>query len=182
MGQSLMILSMANSQVTEEILDKCAKLYCSIWQEPPWNEDFWKSEEVKEDIVRDSKKEAADCMIAVVEDRTKVVGFTWGYMASAGYLDEISGSTFFTSSGKFAGKNFYVDELGVDANCRGLGVGKLLSKSLIDHAVANRAGSLVLRTDEKAIAAKTLYRKLGFVEISVRDAKYPTRTYWHLEM
>ncbi|NTW22772.1 GNAT family N-acetyltransferase [Candidatus Falkowbacteria bacterium] len=179
MEQKLEILSLAGNQVDNTILDKCANLYCGIWREPPWNEDFWKPQEVKQDIIRDSAKEAGDCLIAVI-GTDRVAGFTWGYMAPDNYLDEISGSDYFTSSGKFTETTFYVDELGVDAGCRGHGVGKRLTRALIDHAAISGARSLVLRTDEKAFAARALYAKLGFVEIPVRDAKYPTRTYWHL--
>lgn len=182
MSQGINILSIAQNEVTGEILDSCAELYCKIWREPPWNEDFWKEEEVKADILGDCKKEAADCYIATLGDSGRAVGFTWGYMVTPLHLNEISGTDYFTLAGNLNGKTFYVDELGVDASCRGHGVGKHLSGALVKHAINHGAQLLVLRTDEKALAARTLYKKLGFIEIPVRDAKYPGRTYWHLKI
>jgi ribosomal protein S18 acetylase RimI-like enzyme len=180
MSQNIMVLSLVKGQVSADTLKKCTELYCSIWREPPWNEEFWKPEEVVSDILRDMKNEAADCFIATTVDTGRVLGFTWGYMASGKFLNEISGSDYFTTNPSFLNKNYYVDELGVDSECRGMGIGKRLSIALMENAAAHSASSLVLRTDEKAIAARALYSKLGFNEIPVRDAKHPDRTYWHL--
>lgn len=182
MDCNIRILSMVKREVSEKVLNDCSKLYCNIWREPPWNEEFWKEEDVKADILRDCDKEAADCFVAVLGESAKVVGFTWGYMVSASHLNKISGSDFFTLSDGFANKTFYVDELGVDSQSRGHGIGRHLSEALLGQAGIYGAESLVLRTDEKALAARALYKKLGFNEIPVRDAKYPGRTYWHLKM
>jgi hypothetical protein len=32
------------------MLKSAAKLYCQIWQEPPWNEDFWTVDGVIKDL------------------------------------------------------------------------------------------------------------------------------------
>lgn len=184
MDERIRILSVKKGNVTPEVLLGCAELYCQIWKEPPWNEDFWKAEDVRRDILRDSQKPAGECFIATFQNGNghEVAGFTWGYMSSREHLTEISGSNFFMNSPLLDGNVFYVDELGVNSDFRGHGIGKHLSDQLILNAKANGADSLVLRTDEKALAARALYALLGFNEIPVRDANFPGRTYWFLKV
>lgn len=165
----------------EEILRKCARLYCQIWKEPPWNEDFWTVEGVIEDIKKQMKQPNAVGFLAL--HRGEVVGFTWGYEVSKEDLREISGVEALDVLFKKGSRVFYIDELGVDSSFRKRGIGEQLSKVLIATARNScEIRSFTLRTNIEAVAARNLYVKLGFRDLSIRDAEHSQRTYWFLEL
>jgi len=151
---------------------ECAKLYCEIWREPPWDEDFWDPEGALKDMDREMKRPGAVGFLALINK--KVVGFTWGYAVSQDELCEIGGnalSILFDGS-----KVFYVDELGVQALYRRKGIGESLSLYLINEA-KKKAEIICLRTDQRAYDARSLYAKLGFKDTGIKDQTYDDRTY-----
>ena len=75
---------------------------------------------------------------------------------------------------------FYLSELGVRLSMRQHKVGEMLSRHLLEEASGHGNGTIVLRTDVKADAARRLYQKLGFVDLALKDAKHGNRTYWIL--
>ena len=164
----------------KELLEKCAKLYCEIWKEPPWSEDFWTIEGVIKDIRKQMKCSNAVGFLALYDG--EVIGFTWGYEISKNDLQEISGvkslDIIFENS-----RVFYIDELGVSPLFRNKGIGEQLSRTLL-AAVRNSCEirCFTLRTDIKAVAARNLYIKLGFSDLSIRDAEHSQRTYWFIEL
>jgi len=165
----------------EEVLRKCAELYCQIWKEPPWNEDFWRVERVIKNIKKQMKQPNAVGFLALHGDR--VVGFTWGYEVSKEDLRKISGVEALDVLFEKRGRVFYIAELGVASLFRKRGIGEQLSRNLI--AVVQNSCEIrrfTLRTDIKAVAARNLYIKLEFRNLSVRDAKHSKRTYWFLEL
>jgi ribosomal protein S18 acetylase RimI-like enzyme len=164
----------------QNLLNKCAQLYCEIWKEPPWNE-AWKFKEVKNDIKNEMKRLNANGFL-VITDSAEVVGFTWGYEVSKENLRKVSNINtldFLFRDGK---RVFYIDELGVDSFYRRKGIGEYLSRYLILTAQESGIRYFSLRTDTKAIAAKGLYSKLGFNDLHIKDAKHSQRTYWFLEL
>jgi len=165
----------------KKFLRKCAELYCQIWKEPPWNEDFWTVEGVIEDIKKQMERPNAVGFWALYGE--EVIGFTWGYEVSKADLREISGVVALDFLFKKGSRVFYIDELGVAYLFRGRGIGERLSRNLIG-AVRNSCEirRFTLRTDIKAITARNLYRKLGFRDLLIRDAAHPNRTYWFLEL
>lgn len=154
-------------------LRKIAELYCQIWKESPWYEDFWKPEEVMADIKKELLKGASKGFIATKDG--EVVGFTWGYEVTKEDLREISKSNLLDYLFDVEGTYFYVDELGVDIAFRGRGLGELLSRSLIKDL---QLTCLLTRTDIKAQKARALYENLGFSDLRVKDTEHPNRTYW----
>lgn len=165
----------------EKVLRKCAELYCQIWKEPPWNEDFWTVEGVIEDIKKQMKRPNAIGFLSLHGE--EVVGFTWGYEVSKDNLREISGVEVLDVLFEKGNRVFYIDELGVASLFRKMGIGEQLSKSLIATVLNScEIRRFTLRTDIKAIAARNLYIKLGFRDLSIRDAEHSTRTYWFLEL
>lgn len=165
----------------ERVLRECAELYCEIWKEPPWNEDFWTVERVMKDIKQQMRRLNAIGFLAFCEG--KVIGFTWGYEVSKKDLREISGVETLDVLFERGSRVFYIDELGVSSSFRRRGVGKQLSETLI-ATVRNSCEirCFTLRTDIKAVAARNLYTKLGFSDLSIRDAEHSQRTYWFLEL
>lgn len=164
--------------ISEELLQSWANLYCQIWQEPPWNENFWQPEMVVEDFKKEMAYENALAFLAV--EARAVVGFTQGYSVSRAQLREIAGSDLLDYIFIENEQIYYVDELGVKASHRGHKLSLRLSRALITQVCGRGIKRIVLRTDSLALAARHVYSELGFVELAVHDAKYPSRTYWSL--
>ncbi len=166
------------NQVSEDLLWKCAKLYCKIWKEPPWNEEFWKPEEVVHDIKQQLEKPCAEGFFSF-HDST-LAGFTWGYSVSKPEINIISGNERLDSLFFNDNKVFYVDELGVALSFRRKGIGESLTRTLLGAIKKHSINLVALRTDKKANAARSLYQKIGFKDLLIEDEKYPDRTYWLL--
>ena len=166
----------------KEILKKCAELYCQIWKEPPWSEDFWTVKRVIKDIREEMERKNAVGFLALYGD--EVVGFIWGYEVSKEDLRQISGVDALDVLFKKRARVFYIDELGVASLFRRRGIGEQLSRTLIT-VVRNscKIQCFTFRTDIKVPAvARNLYSKLGFRDLSIRDAEHSQRTYWVLEI
>jgi len=162
--------------ISEESIRKTAKLYCQIWKEPPWNENFWKVDEVIKDLKEQSAKKNAVVLVAT-DNSGNIIGFTWGYEVSIKDLSQISGLSLDIWQKIIKKRAFYIDEFGVQREWRGNGIGQQLAQELIKQAsLANK--TLVLRTDVSAKSARSVYKKVGFEELSLHDAKYKGRTYW----
>lgn len=191
--------------ITMPILSDMAKLYCEIWKEPPWNEDFWKPIDVMCDVIRETHMSQARCFMAThtrflynferynyengisaerpsEQERTSVIGFTWGYSVSREDLREISGGNLLGSIFGNGKSVYYIDELGVSLNFRKYGIGKRLSTLLLEEAFSMGFRKVVLRTHKEAEEAIRLYKSLGFRDLTIEDEKYPNRTYWILEI
>ncbi len=172
------ILSM--KAASQSVLADCARLYCAVWREEPWNEDFWTPKGVLNDMAEAMSRPGFAGFIAV--EGEEVRGFTWGYQVNRIEIRRIAGSDALGSlfdDSQSAG--FYLAELGVSSKTRGQGIARKLSQKLISSV--RGADFIVLRTDEKARPARALYESLGFDEQkSVRDRDHPGRTYWVLRL
>ncbi|MFC1618128.1 GNAT family N-acetyltransferase [Patescibacteria group bacterium] len=159
-------------ELTSKLIDQISELYCQIWREPPWNEDFWKPIEVRATI--EQVLDQPSSVMNVKLCGSDVAGFTWGYRTSRNpVLDHL----------KLSGQSiFYLAELGVNKNYRRQGIGQELSRYLIKQAQAQGESKIVLRTDLQAQSARRLYQSLGFQELSFFDPQHANRTYWLLRL
>lgn len=188
------------------MLRDMAKQYCDIWKEPPWNENFWKPQNVIRQVFQELSKQDGRLFLSVYKrglyhceyennhcvsqiprmpsdkERMSVAGFTWGYAVAKNNLRKISGGKLLDGIFSKDSYAYYIDELGVAMRFRRSGVGKKLSEVLLKEAERLGYKKVVLRTDKKAEAAISLYKRLGFKDLSVRDEKYPERTYWIKEL
>jgi ribosomal protein S18 acetylase RimI-like enzyme len=173
-GEKMLIKNL----VGERLLRETARLYCDIWKEPPWCEDFWKIEDVMQDIENQSRKKNAILLVAL-DDQENVIGFTWGYQINSDELSKISGHNY-EFWDNITGKDgiFYVDEFGVRSDWRGNGVGQNLAVELINKIPRSEIKVATLRTDVGAKPARTVYEKIGFRELPIRDKKHQDRSYW----
>ena len=147
----------------EKFRKSLVKLYKKIWKEVPWKENFWTDEMVNEDInYALNQKDFIGKLALKISD---VKGFTWGY-----YLPK---EKFPFLDLKDA---VYVDELGVEKKFRNKGIGTRLTNMLINDARNLGYGKVTLRTDINGGAYK-FYLDLGFVDMKIKDPKYPQRTY-----
>ncbi len=155
-----------------------AKLYCQIWKEPPWNEDFWDPNEVVKDIQKQITKLNAIFLIAI-NGASEVLSFTWGYQVNINELSKISGVETEIWQKIVGNSNvFYIDEFGTQKKHRKQGIGTKLAKELLKQLSKTDMDLVTLRTDKSAVPARTVYSQLGFKEIGIQDAKYKNRTYW----
>jgi len=150
----------------EEYRKSLVELYKEIWKEPPWNEFFWTSEMVDEDI--NFALSQKDFIGKLALNSNNVVGFTWGYklpLEKFPFLKEVVGEDV-----------IYIDELAVKSDFRRRKIGSMLTNMLIEDASRLGYDILTLRTDINGIAY-IFYSKLGFEDTSIRDPQYPERTY-----
>lgn len=159
----------------------CAEIYCRIWKEPPWNEDFWNPSDVLDSLRQQLSEPLSVCWLAL-SPKKQVIGFSWGYGVSRDAMRKISGNDqldrFFDSDKPI----FYISELGVDPDQRLKGVGRTLTDKLIAHSKDQECERIMLRTDVRAIPARALYSNLGFIELANRDSAHKMRTYWTTEI
>jgi len=163
-------------------LRQCAELYCKIWKEPPWCEDFWKAPEVLQMMEKEMQRPDAECFLAVKTKQLIVIGFTWGYSVDRQELAEISGGNRLDFITENTPRVFYIDELGVDPASRLNRVGNTLTRELIGHAKERGHRRIVVRTDLRAIPARILYGRHGFIELNVKDERHENRNYWLLNL
>jgi len=189
----LSYLKFGNTPERPVLMEQCSELYCQIWKEPPWCEDFWVPEEVRQTLSKELELPGAVCVLAANEytqhpyteyddDKYCVLGFTWGYSVSQEDLRRIAGHEGLDFVFENTPRAFYIDELGVDPGKRLKGVGRQLTTLLLDHARGQGHRRIVLRTDLRAVPARALYSHLGFTELDVKDAQHENRTYWLLDL
>lgn len=159
-----------------EIIRATAELYCEVWKEPPWNEGFWKVDEVIADMLLQMKNKPAIFLVAICDNQ--IVGFTWGYEAEKELMRSICGSLILDQFFEKHKACFYVDELATHIHFRYKGIGRKISLVLLGEARSIGQNRFILRTDVKAHAARSLYSKIGFKDLKITDANYPDRTYW----
>jgi len=165
-------------QASSSLIFKCAELYCEIWKEPPWNEDFWKPEEVRLEIDQQLQKACAEGFLCV--DNEAVKGFTWAYSVTRKEMEAICGSRRLDVLFSNQHQVFYIDELAVSRFSRRQGIGESLTRAVLSELKKYGPCLITLRTDKKALAARSLYQKLGFKDLLIEDKQYPDRTYWIL--
>lgn len=175
-----MIVSSFNGSCSVKILRSCAKLYCEIWKEPPWNEYFWTVDGVTEDLKRQVNMSGAKGFFATNDG--EVVGFTWGYLTTQSAMRNISESESLDFLFSDIECVFYLAELGVCRSFREHKIGEKLTVALLGELAKDGTRLVVLRTDIKANAARRLYQKIGFTDLMVKDGKHEDRTYWVLPL
>ena len=165
---------------SEQVLRSCARLYCQIWREPPWNEDFWTVDGVIEDLKCQTQKNGAKGLFAFCGE--EISGFTWGYSANRDDMRKISESADLDHLFLNGECVFYLAELGVCTSSRNHKIGEKLTAHLLASLAQDGIHTVVLRTDIKADAARHLYQKLGFTDLQIKDGKHGNRTYWVLQL
>lgn len=156
-----------------------AEMYCAVWREPPWNEYFWKVNEVKDELIAQNCKKTAIACYAIYQNGSteKIFGFTLGYQVNKKEMKLISLSEELNSFLSGYKLIFYIDELAVEAEFRDRGIALNLCRNLIEKAESTGIELFILRTDKRAIPARRVYKKLGFKETGIRDGKHLDRTY-----
>ena len=130
---------------------------CKKCSKPLKLEDYWTEKDVSDDISYAKSKEWNSVLVA--DSGGEILGFTWAYNISIEKdMNFLKGAQNMDCSKK----TIYVDEVATAANSRGKGVATELEKKLFSKAENAGFEYVILRTDERNIAAINLYRKLGF--------------------
>lgn len=170
-----------NPHLWEEVAD----LYVEIFKEEPWDEDYTREDVMKLMTRLLSGRGAVEAFAGVVGvKRRKAVSFTWMYEI---FKDDLKEGTRFSPELDFLFKDqkkvFYFQEVGTKKEYRRRGIGEKLARKLLKKGTKKGAGFVVLSTNTKAMAAKSMFSKVGFKDSGiVRQPKELGRTYWILEL
>lgn len=163
-----------------------AELYSEIFKEKPWSENF-RPEEVMILMSEQFDGPRPVVTLASIEYRFKhreVVSFTWMYEI---FRNDLKEGTRFSPELDFLFKGqkrvFYLQEVGTKKEHRNKGIGEKLTRKLLKKGKRKGASFVVLSTNTKAMAAKSMFSKVGFKDSGiVRPPKELGRTYWILEL
>jgi hypothetical protein len=170
------------------LIDQMASLAYRAFREPPWNDDLERPR-LHLGLGVDLMRRNAVGFIAKAKASGKIAGYALGYEVFQENEDPreltlhaISGTTalhYLFEEGK---RVFYADTVCVDAGARRRQIACGLAETVIP--VLRREGFIyyIGRTAIGAIAMRSLFAKLGFEELPVRDAVFPDRTYWLLRV
>lgn len=93
---------------------------------------------------------------------------------AARFGDQLAGYAGIARLGNTAPYEYEVHTIGVDPQYQGRGLGRLLLDELLAFAAAPGAeGPVFLEVRTDNVAATTLYRSVGFVQIGLRKRYYP---------
>ena len=132
--------------------------------------EFWSETEIIKDL--ELALSQRDPIILVGEDKSQLVGFTWGYRLPIEKFPFLKGKVLQNCS--------YMDEIAVRGNLRKNGLGQALGKAYLERAQSQNMDQVVLRTDERNEASMALFKKLGFwgfKQPRLYDPQYPNRLY-----
>jgi len=135
---------------------------CKKCENPLELEEFWSSKDIQQDLEFAISQPCP--LILVAENDDGLCGFTWGY--------QLPFEKFPFLDGKIIENSSYMDEIAVRGNKRLKGIGMTLGREYLQTASNQSLDSVVLRTDETNVASMTLFKKLGFVLLDVRDPEF----------
>jgi ribosomal protein S18 acetylase RimI-like enzyme len=170
------------------LIEQIASLAYRAFREPPWNDDLERPR-LHFGLGVDLMRRKALALIAKARDSGQIAGYALGYEVLRESEDHrdltlraISGTS--ALDYLFEGDNrvFYADTVCVDPGARRRQIACGLAAAVIP--VLRREGFTyyIGRTAIGAIAMRSLFAKLGFEELPVRDAVFPERTYWLLRL
>lgn len=121
-------------------IDPYCKLFLDVFSAPPWNEN-WTIDKINADIKKRMGKKYFMGIAAEVDSR--IIGFLTGFQL------------------KVLPSLFYIDQLFVNVNCHGNGVGRSLHSEMVNRIKSLGVSGIFLLTKPDTIAAK-FYRNNGY--------------------
>jgi hypothetical protein len=170
------------------VIEQMASLAYRAFREPPWNDDLEKPR-LHFGLGVDLMRRNAVVLIAKATDSGQIAGYALGYEVFQESEDPreltlraISGTTALDYLFEGGTRVFYADTVCVDLGARRRQIACGLAAAVIP--VLRREGFTyyIGRTAIGAIAMRSLFAKLGFEELPVRDAVFPERSYWLLTL
>ena len=166
------------------LIEQMGSVAYRAFREPPWNDDLEKPRlhfGLGVDLMR------RNAVASIAKASGKIAGYAVGYEVLRESEDHrdvtlraISGTTALDYLFEGGTRVFYADTVCVDPGARRRQIAFGLAEAVIP--VLRREGFTyyIGRTAIGAIAMRSLFAKLGFEELPVRDAVFPERTYWLL--
>ena len=170
------------------LIEQMGSLAHRAFREPPWNDDLEKPR-LHFGLGVDLMRRNAVAFIAKAKASGKIAGYAVGYEVLRESEDHrdltlraISGTTALDYLFEGGTRVFYADTVCVDPGARRRQIACGLAAAVIP--VLRREGFTyyIGRTAIGAIAMRSLFAKLGFEELPVRDAVFPERSYWLLRL
>jgi diaminopimelate epimerase/ribosomal protein S18 acetylase RimI-like enzyme len=127
----------------EDTLNQAAAIYQRAFAEPPYSEEFSSEEAV--DALQFILDNDGDLILGVQDD--EVVSLAGGYFMESG--------------------DYFIEELAVDPEKQGGGLGRRTLKALIDRALDQETELLEICTSSENVRAITLYESEGFVKNNI---------------
>lgn len=170
------------------VIEQMASLAYRAFREPPWNDDLERPR-LHFGLGVDLMRRNALALIAKARDSGQIAGYALGYEVFQESEDPreltlhaISGTTALDYLFEEGKRVFYADTVCVNPEARRRQIAFGLAEAVIP--VLRREGFTyyIGRTAIGAIAMRSLFAKLGFEELPVRDAVFPERSYWLLTL
>lgn len=73
-----------------------------------------------------------------------------------------------------SGRKAWIEDVVVDGAARGCGAGDALVRAAVEHAARIGAGKVMLTSNPARVAARALYRKVGFEEVETTVFAFKT--------
>jgi ribosomal protein S18 acetylase RimI-like enzyme len=170
------------------LIEQMGFLAYRAFREPPWNDDLEKPR-LHFGLGVDLMRRNALALIAKARDSGQIAGYALGYEVFQESEDPreltlraISGTTALDYLFEDGKRVFYGDTLCVDPGARRRQIAYGLVAAQIQVLRGEGFAVRIGRTAMNATAMRGLFAKLGFEELSVRDAVFPDRTYWLLRV
>jgi ribosomal protein S18 acetylase RimI-like enzyme len=170
------------------LVEQLALLIHGIFRGPPWNEDD-EMPRILFGLGTEMMRRNAILYVAKAKCSGTIAGYLMGHEVRERIEDprdrtlgEIAGTPALDYLFEGGKRVFYVDGLGVAPDFRRRHVAERLSLALIEELRLQGFDYRIGRTDTTARPVRSLFTKLGFRELPVCDAFYPTRTYWVLRL
>jgi ribosomal protein S18 acetylase RimI-like enzyme len=170
------------------LIEQLASLAYRAFREPPWSDELERPR-LHLGLGVDLMRRSAVGFIAKDKDSGKIAGYALGFEVFRESEDHrdltlsaISGTTALDYLFEGGTRVFYADTVCVDPGTRRRQIACGLAAAVIP--VLRREGFTydIGRTDIGAIAMRSLFAKLGFEELAVRDAVFSDRSYWLLKL
>jgi ribosomal protein S18 acetylase RimI-like enzyme len=166
------------------MIEQIAKLAFECFREPPWNDDHAHSR-LHLGLGVDLMRRNALALLAREQGAGQIVGYSAGYEVFENAddprdltLHAISGTTALNDLFGAGKRVFYWDTLCVAPEHRRCGIASRLAATAMGVLREQGFSRDVARTDRAAHSMRALLARFGFHELSVRDARFASRTYW----
>lgn len=129
-------------QFVSRNIDECTNLFLKVFSGEPWNDQWESFNQAREYLVEFLENPGFEGFI--VSDNDRIVGACFGHKRSW-----------------WKGKEFYIDEIFIDNEMQGRGIGSGLLDFVKARLLKQEIQTLVLLT-EKGLPAELFYKKNGF--------------------
>jgi len=170
------------------LIDAIAKLAFDCFREPPWSDDH-SLPRLHFGLGVDLMCRNAAAFLARDGSAGSVAGYSVGFEVFETSqdprdptLEAISGTAGLNHLFEGGKRLFYWDTLCVDPRFRRQRIAIRLARATMECLPEQGLSLLIARTDRAALPMRRLLQRLKFRELPVPDRRYPSRTYWLLEV